>query len=422
MKKFFQYAFAAVIAVSAFTSCSDDDDPVVPGANIEDKSYTATDGLNLVVNGEPLVGKTVTFTKGADDNATIKLTGEGFDLNSIMGQIGTKAEIQQPGLTVPTCGVIPGSPEYEFQVKLIGTGDECVFEGGEETEYCTFKYSGKVTKDALDFNITDLKLKNTSLVGNWKFPEFNPWGDVMSTAVTWDAEAIPTIDFMGFPMQIPIQGVVGMAMAMEIVPDPLDPTNKISPNEVLTKLLKNVEFREDGNIVAEYTDLETEDLNPVKSPIGIAQYVITEEGKFLLFLNPQQIVATTISNATKALGTRAPEITTVIEQLLSQLLPLIKNGIPLEWAQYYYTDSMSDEIIPIENTFSFTIGKEVLLPLLRTITPVLSDPEVKSQLVELAKEDMGEMAASLEGILDALPDIVKTTSEIKLGINLEKQK
>ena len=213
-----------------------------------------------------------------------------------------------------------------------------------------------------------------------------------------------------------------MAMAMEIVPDPLDPTNKISPNEVLTKLLKNVEFREDGNIVAEYTDLETEDLNPVKSPIGIAQYVITEEGKFLLFLNPQQIVATTISNATKALGTRAPEITTVIEQLLSQLLPLIKNGIPLEWAQYYYTDSMSDEIIPIENTFSFTIGKEVLLPLLRTITPVLSDPEVKSQLVELAKEDMGEMAASLEGILDALPDIVKTTSEIKLGINLEKQK
>lgn len=422
MKKFFQYAFAAVIAVSAFTSCSDDDDPVVPGANIEDKSYTAADGLNLVVNGEPLVGKTVTFTKGADDNATIKLAGEGFDLSSIMGQIGTKAEIQQPGLMVPTCGVIPGSPEYEFQVKLIGTGDECVFEGGEETEYCTFKYSGKVTKDALDFKITDLKLKNTSLAGNWKFPEFDPWGHVMSTSVTWDAETLPTINLMGFPMQKPINGVVSMAMAMEIVPDPLNPTNKISPNEVLTKILNNVEFKEDGNIIADYVDLETKDINPVKSPVGVAQYVITEEGKFLLFLNPQQIVATTISNTTKALGTRAPEITTVVEQLLTQLLPLIKNGIPLEWAQYHYIDSMSDEIIPIENTFSFTIGKEVLLPLLKTISPVLSDPEVKSQLVELAKNDMGEMAAALEGILDALPDIVKTTSDIKLGINLEKQK
>lgn len=421
MKKFFQYAFAAVIAVSAFTSCSDDDDPVVPGANIENKSYTATDGLNLVVNGEPLVGKTITFTKGADDNATIKLAGEGFDLSSIMGQIGTKAT-PQPGLMVPTCGVIPGSPEYEFQVKLIGTGDECVFEGGEETEYCTFKYSGKVTKDALDFNITDLKLKNTSLVGNWKFPEFNPWGDVMSTAVTWDAEAIPTIDFMGIPMQIPIQGVVGMAMAMEIVPDPLNVTDTISPNEVLPKLLKNVEFREDGNIIADYIDLKTKDINPVKSPIGIAQYVITEDGKFLLFLNPQQIIATTVSNATKALGTRAPEITTVIEQLLTQLLPLIKNGIPLEWTQYTYNpDPWGDEIIPVENTFSFTIGKEVLLPLLKTVTPVLSDPEVKSQLVEAAKEEMGAMGASLKGILDSLPEIVNTTSEIKLGINLEKQ-
>lgn len=428
MKKFFQYAFAAVIAVSAFTSCSDDDDPVVPGANIENKSYTATDGLNLVVNGEPLVGKTITFTKGADDNATIKLAGEGFDLSSIMGQIGTKAT-PQPGLMVPTCGVIPGSPEYEFQVKLIGTGDECVFEGGEETEYCTFKYSGKVTKDALDFNITDLKLKNTSLVGvKWKLPEYDPFSPIGQVAIKWISPTLINMDIWGtgnpFPMEI--NAIANMTMAIPMIPDPFaaegTEADSFTIGQTLIKLLKNVEFCEDGNIIAKYVDIEKPDYPELDSPVGIAQYVITEEGKMLVYLNPQKIIQTTIANATKAIGTRALEDPMIIENLLSKLLPMLQNGVPLYYHKFSTYDDWTEETTYYDNIYSFVLGKDTLLPLFEALTPILSDEEFVDQLVEMASQDknLGMMANNLKPILQTLPEIIKTTTDLEIGINLEK--
>lgn len=415
MKKFFQYAFAAVIAVGAFTSCSDDDDPVVPGANIENKSYTATDGLKLVVNGEPLVGKTITFTKGADDNATIKLAGEGFDLSSIMGQIGTKAEIQQPGLMVPTCGVIPGSPEYEFQVKLIGTGDECVFEGGEETEYCTFKYSGKVTKDALDFNITDLKLKNTSLAGTSWSPysyEAEDWYGEMQTNyqdiyVGWDSEKNIEV-FPGWSLQ---PGTV-VAMALAMTPVVVNEST-MTIHQALGTALQEVSFTEDGNIRAKYIDFANGETTPKDSPLNVCQYVITDNGKLLLYLNPATIIASIAQNAAKS---RAVDYTTAISQALEVLLPYLRNGFPMVYGEY--TGESYDFPDEGATPIYFALPTEVMVPILKILSPILADPDVQAQLVEMASKDpnMGSLAGMLPGILSALPDVVAKTSKCEVGL------
>lgn len=412
MKKFFQYAFAAVIAVSAFTSCSDDDDPVVPGANIEDKSYTATDGLNLVVNGEPLVGKTVTFTKGADDNATIKLAGEGFDLSSIMGQIGTKAEIQQPGL-IPTCGVIPGSPEYEFQVKLIGTGDECIFEGGEETEYCTFKYSGKVTKDALDFNITDLKLKNTSLAGtSWSpYSYENESSTIYQTVyIGWESEK--TIPLYGF---LELQPSTVFSLAMQMTQVDVNGT-KMSITQALATVLKEVTFCEDGNIRAKYVDAANESTDIEESPVNICQYVINGDGKLLLFLNPSSIMA---SMATKARNTRSADYMTAISQAMSLLLPYVKNGFPLVYGEYNGEDVVfPDDPQPIY----FALPTEFMLPILDILKPIVQDPDFQKEVIELASQDptMGSMAGSLGDIFTVLPEVIEKTKKCEIGLFMKQ--
>lgn len=437
MKKFFQYAFAAVIAVSAFTSCSDDDDPVVPGANIENKSYTATDGLNLVVNGEPLVGKTVTFTKGADDNATIKLAGEGFDLSSIMGQIGTKAEIQQPGLMVPTCGVIPGSPEYEFQVKLIGTGDECVFEGGEETEYCTFKYSGKVTKDALDFNITDLKLKNTSLVGNWKVPEYKydntiyDFAGIQPVHIKWI-----TKDNIGFVLnpEYPDQAwtptfMLYMMLRMSLFPDiTINEENaKVTLNEFMYKVLHNVSFEEDGTIRAKYTDIENESYPELESPAGIAQYVVKGDDKIILYLNPQQIAATTIANAKRSSENTDGNIAidpVLIEKLMAQLLPMLQNGVELQFRpNEVLIDPIGGATEVKDEATSFILGTDFMLPILKTIAPIFSNEELVDNLVTEAGKDQafGSFAPMLKGILSSIPNVVDNTTTMEVGLTLVKE-
>ena len=140
----------------------------MPGSSLEQKTYNGTDALTLNYNGSPLVGKTVTFTPGTGDNATLTLAGEALDVTQIMGMMTRESE--NPSLALPTAGVLPGSPSLSIPVKLQGDPDNCTFEGSGETDYCTYSYSGSVTEDACEFNLSDVKLKNTSLAGSWTVP------------------------------------------------------------------------------------------------------------------------------------------------------------------------------------------------------------------------------------------------------------
>ena len=168
MKKFFNHVlFSAIImGCMTMTSCGGEDDPVIPGSNLEEKTYSSTEGLKLTFNGETMIGKTVTFTPKSDNTATITLEGEKMDLNSLIG--GTKSEQEIPsGLLIPTAGVIPGSPKLDIPITLIGDAQDCTFEGTSETEYCNFKYSGSINADNLKLNLTDVELKDQSNASKW---------------------------------------------------------------------------------------------------------------------------------------------------------------------------------------------------------------------------------------------------------------
>ncbi len=422
MKLRFIHALAIAGLMATFASCSNDDDPVIaPGSSLEEKTYTTAEGLTLNFNGSPLIGKTATFTPAADGTATVTLAGEPLDMSTIMDAL-TKAENDQPALSLPTAGVLPGSPAVVIPVELKGDADNCTFDGKGETDYCTYSYSGTATADTFEFNLTDVKLKNASLAGTWTLPELyevNPdWGteepNMYNVArVIWESEKGIEI-IPGWPM--PIETIVGMTLVMPIISNGED---MVSPIEMLTTVLKSVTFSEDGNVTAEYLDTKDLTKGVIKSPAGIAQYVITSEGNLRLFLNPAAIIANTVA-ATKGRSTRAADVSMIVENLMQQVIPMLSQGIPVNYGKAIA--NAEGEMNEDADTMSFYLATETLLPLLKAVAPLLADEDFVNSIVEEARKDpnMGGMADMLPTILQSLPEIIDSTTKIEVGINLKR--
>ncbi len=152
-------------AMGLATSCKSDD-PVTPGEQLEEKTYSTSDDLSIILDGTAVTGQTVTFTPSADGKGTITIAGVMLDLNDLIGSIPTKAVM--PG--IPTPSMIPGSSSVSIPVELSGDANNCTFSGNGESTYCTFSYDGTLTADKLSLSISELKLKNTSIAGPYAAP------------------------------------------------------------------------------------------------------------------------------------------------------------------------------------------------------------------------------------------------------------
>lgn len=99
---------------------------------------------------------------------------------------------------------------------------------------------------------------------------------------------------------------------------------------------------------------------------------------------------------------------------------MLTAGIPIEYGQAQYTKD--GKVVTIENTTAFYLGTETLLPILKIAKPLFSDEDFVKSIVEEASKDpnMGIMAMMLPGILNAIPEIIDTTSKVEIGINLTK--
>lgn len=421
MKLKFIYALAIAGALSTFTSCSDDDP--APGSSLEQKTYSSNEGLTLNLNGAPLIGKTVTFTPGTDGNATVTLAGEPLDPSQIMGMLTRESMIQ----TLHTPGVLPGSPSVSIPVELKGDANNCTFEGTNETEYCTYSYSGSVTADNFEFNLSDVKLKNTSLAGTWTVPNFydDPENEYSGNAfnvarVVWDADSMANIlfdlgpDMPPYIMKLPISTVLQMALVTPMFNPDEDGNATTNPLQMLNMVLYNVTLSESGDVTAKYLDVKTGEITT--APTGLAQYVVESDNTIRLFLNPAAIIANSVAN-TKA-KTRAADITIIVENLMKEVIPLLSQGIPVKYGPAIadYDGNLS------EDATSFYLDTKTLLPLLNVFAPLFSDEEFVKSIAEEAAKDpsMAGMAGMLPGILNSLPDIIGSTTKVEIGINLKK--
>ena len=415
MKKI-AYLFAVIGIACMFTACSNDDDPAMPGASIPAKTYTAADGLTLKLDGTEAAGQIVSFTPSNDGKATLSIKGAPLDISSIIGGMmgGSKAD-QTPNLTLPTSSIIPGSAEVTIPVELTGDASSCSFAGSTETTYCTFAYEGKVSEGALDLSLSDIKLKNTSIAGTYNLMSDSP------ARVVWDGSEF---DLMGSDYNLRDLILLMTTMYPMIELD----GNKYNVMAALAAVLKSVTFGEDGSVTAVYADTKTPGLPEVTAPKGLARYVIDGNNTIRLFLSPEAIIAAQASKADDNTNEESeafdPSVILGkinIKGLISKVVPMLSTGSPL-----HYGDVVNDAVEPDPNAVSFYLGKETILPILQDVSPVFEDAELRTQIIEFAASqagDMGPLAQMfLTPALEAFPNIVNnTTTEVQFGLNLKKQ-
>lgn len=404
-KNLFYYLFAVICTIGLFTSCSDDDEKVVNP--IPQTTFNSENGLQLTYNGAPLLGKKVTFTPDATEatKATLRLEGE-FDLTGIL-------KGQRSNMTSPTGpGVFPGSPVTTLSVDLSINGNQCTFSGVSETEYCTFSYAGKVTAGTMDLSFTDVTLKNTALAGTvWKpTPLANTEDGGMDEPIhfVWKSGTKAAIEiFPGHPSEIEINDLLLLALRFPLFDD--GSGDRVSVEQMLCSVLKDVTLGADGNIVATYMDAANGGTEWVTSPSNMAQYVVTGDNQLLLFLNPQAIMAN-VDNVEKSV--RTVDVGAILQQAIAELYPMLINGVPLTYTKE-------------GNRMKVFLGTDLLLPLMKNIVaPLFEDEEFLNMVIEAMKSDpqFGGMAGMMVPTLKLLPEFIKNTTQLEIGLDLTQVK
>lgn len=403
-KNLFYYLFAVICTIGLFTSCSDDDEKVVNP--IPQTTFNSENGLQLTYNGAPLLGKKVTFTPDATEatKATLRLEGE-FDLAGIL-------KGQRSNMTSPTGpGVFPGSPVTTLSVDLSINGNQCTFSGVSETEYCTFSYAGKVTAGTMDLSFTDVTLKNTALAGTvWKpTPLANTEDGGMDEPIhfVWKSGTKVAIEKFGHPSEIEINDLLLLALRFPLFDD--GSGDRVSVEQMLCSVLKDVTLGADGNIVATYMDAANGGTEWVTSPSNMAQYVVTGDNQLLLFLNPQAIMAN-VDNVEKSV--RTVDVGAILQQAIAELYPMLINGVPLTYTKE-------------GNRMKVFLGTDLLLPLMKNIVaPLFEDEEFLNMVIEAMKSDpqFGGMAGMMVPTLKLLPEIIKNTTQLEIGLDLTQVK
>lgn len=404
-KNLFYYLFAVICTIGLFTSCSDDDEKVVNP--IPQTTFNSENGLQLTYNGAPLLGKKVTFTPDATEatKATLRLEGE-FDLSGIL-------KGQRSNMTSPTGpGVFPGSPVTTLSVDLSINGNQCTFSGVSETEYCTFSYAGKVTAGTMDLSFTDVTLKNTALAGTvWKpTPLANTEDGGMDEPIhfVWKSGTKAAIEILpGHPSEVEINDLLLLALRFPLFDD--GSGDRVSVEQMLCSVLKDVTLGADGNIVATYMDAANGGTEWVTSPSNMAQYVVTCDNQLLLFLNPQAIMAN-VDNVEKSV--RTVDVGAILQQAIAELYPMLINGVPLTYTKE-------------GNRMKVFLGTDLLLPLMKNIVaPLFEDEEFLNMVIEAMKSDpqFGGMAGMMVPTLKLLPEIIKNTTQLEIGLDLTQVK
>lgn len=403
-KNLFYYLFAVICTIGLFTSCSDDDEKVVNP--IPQTTFNSENGLQLTYNGAPLLGKKVTFTPDATEatKATLRLEGE-FDLAGIL-------KGQRSNMTSPTGpGVFPGSPVTTLSVDLSINENQCTFSGVSETEYCTFSYAGKVTAGTMDLSFTDVTLKNTALAGTvWKpTPLANTEDGGMDEPIhfVWKFGTKAAIEIFGHPSEIEINDLLLLALRFPLFDD--GSGDRVSVEQMLCSVLKDVTLGADGNIVATYMDAANGGTEWVTSPSNMAQYVVTGDNQLLLFLNPQAIMAN-VDNVEKSV--RTVDVGAILQQAIAELYPMLINGVPLTYTKE-------------GNRMKVFLGTDLLLPLMKNIVaPLFEDEEFLNMVIEAMKSDpqFGGMAGMMVPTLKLLPEIIKNTTQLEIGLDLTQVK
>lgn len=433
MKKIFKNGWLlSIITLSAgifLVGCDDkDSDNRLP--SLTDKSYSGN-SLELTYQGEPMPGKSVSVKYGSDGSSAELTFSSSIDLSEIKG-------FDLNGVLVGP-GILPGSPVTTIPVKLIEGANQYDFYGIGETSDMTFSYTGSLTTDKLLMNLTDCKLKNTSLSGLVLKPapvEKDGLFDYSSLPfhLVWELDPEAGVE-------IPLNKILELVATAPIIPV-YSGTAYTSIAEGFTSIIKTIALTESGNIPVMYLSTLGGAAHIATTSSNMLQFVPSGAG-IKVFMNPLSVygefMLATSDNKDNSgfdfaemLGKKksaydetikaiaegndavegiqiSPEITKgFIKAMLATLAPQIANGVPL---------TIEKNADGADIYFDTATSVVFLTTLMQNL---MSEPAIASALQEFIANDNlpGIDPALLQQIIPALPGYLEKTSKLEIGLRL----
>lgn len=392
MKKKLIYLFTVLCSTGAFTACSNDNgngdpEPEVPVLLKGENTYDG-DKLALTYSDAVMPSKQIKF--GTTDGKTGTLTMSGvLDLSSLLSSKSDN--------TPSAPGVIPGETSTIISnIELKQSGNKYTFSGTDTNENRSVEYTGEVDSTKLTVSLK-VKMATNNLLGTWNLVPYNYY--TAPIYVQWDSEKSFGIDFEGNGdvQEMAPGNLVTLAMMMPFV------DNK-NPHQLLLSVLKNVTFKEDGNIVASYSKGENIQAPQWEdSPANIAQYYVKDNMIYLL-LNPSMIIS---SIMTKAETSSAEE--QVLQGLITNILPMLGTGFPLTYK------IEGDNLTVFANT-------DLTMKLLSIVSPLLKDESFMNELLNKMAQDpqFASFMPMAKAIFGQLPEVLEKTTKFEVGIDLAK--
>ena len=351
-----KFLLLLILGVAFFASCSDDDkDPF--------KNYSADysgDKLALKLNGKEFSGTSVSFNSENKKNATLTLNK-----------------------------LIPGEPALEVKNLIVEelAGDDYTFAGENKNDDRIVLVEGAVKSGVLSLN-TSFKVIS-KVVGEWMLakPEMDDSYNMVSSCI--HLEIVTDVDSIAFPIwgKLPInpnpeiEGDLGLTTLLQTL-----------GGGILPGLLKKMNLKEDGNLIASYhqitgiQDLFQPDATPlVDSEEGLVRYNV-KDGQIYILVDIESLLGRSTEN-----------------NPTSMLMTMLETGIPLKVQ------------LDGEKMRAY-VDREMMLPFrsdLELLLPMIDDLELDPTFAA-----MGITNESLKQLVNDIINLVTKSSKVELGLNL----
>ena len=404
-----------LLSLLALVACSDDDDDNRVVSPVQTAKHFTGAELELTFSGNKAVGKDILFTPDANDAtlATLTFLGERFDVEAAMNN-GSRNE-EPAGFS--TSSVFAGEGEVTLPISMVIEGDKGTFEGSSESKYYTYDYRGSVLENILTVEISNVALKNKKFAGTeWNLEPIvkNDWGMVESIPMKfeWESEKKLAIELFGTTTEYSMSQIMALVMSIGIVPG--EDGKKITIPEIVSSMLQSVKFENDGNLAASYVDMKTK--QPKTSPKGLAQYVVVDDSKMKLVLNPFAIAADAKKEPAADDNAEANPMGEMMKALTPEILKALNADDKL-------TNGVDINYIVEGDKMTAFVDETLFLPVLKMFAPMLQNPDLINTIVEAIKQnpDMAAMAPMIESVLKQFPEVVNTTTKMEVGLKFVKK-
>lgn len=409
MKKL--HLMGLLIGSILFTAC-DKDSKNADLEDIQNKTYTGMNVLDLEYNDTQMAGKSVDLTVGSGSNVNLSFYSK-VNLSKLNAAFKDLPELNGPG-------VLPGTPKLDITVPVRKDGNDWDFSYKGETDFVTYRLEGDFNNTTFECEFEDVKLKNQTFAGGaWKpvAVSKNPLDANQPFHIVWETKT---------PIQLPglqygIQDLLRIMVNTPLIPV-YNGTAEMSLSQIIANGLKSVGMTADGCMPVSYLQTANGAATFANAPRCTFMYVPLSDYAIRFFANPTDILTLVLLNNTnrdpnipdnpfgKASRAENGTLIQLLQSLAQQVTPLLAEGLPVACVRQ--GDNMS-----------LYLSTEVLVPLLKQgIVPILSNPATRGIIQDLIEHNtnLAQYATAIMILYDALPTVLDQTSRLEFGFNFTK--